>query len=78
MMKNVNLQIDVEVKPEVIWRLKLFMVIMCFAVWIGGFGGVDFEIPERYLTPVAGDGATRPQAENCGDRDCFLCNPPRA
>jgi hypothetical protein len=28
-------------------------------------------------TPVAGDGATHPQAENCGDRDCFLCNPPR-
>lgn len=50
MMKNVNLQIEVEIKPEVIWRLKLFMAIMRFAVWVGGFGGVDFEIPERHLT----------------------------
>jgi len=55
MIKNVNLQIDVEIKPEVIWRLKLFMVIMRFAVWVGGFGGVEFDFPERHLTKRAPD-----------------------
>lgn len=47
MMKNVNLQIKVEIHPQVIWRLKLFMAIMRFAVWVGGFGGVEFEIPTK-------------------------------
>lgn len=26
---------------------------------------------------VQSDGATRPAQPNCGDRDCFQCNPPR-
>lgn len=64
MMKNVNLQIEVEIKPEVIWRLKLFMAIMRFAVWVGGFGGVEFDIPDRHLTPRALDVAT--VCPNCG------------
>ncbi len=46
-MKNVNLQIEVEIHPQVVWRLKLFMAIMRFAVWVGGFGGVEFEIPTK-------------------------------
>lgn len=63
MMKNVNLQIEVEIHPSVIWRLKLFMAIMRFAVWVGGFGGVEFDIPERNLTPLALDAAMPPSAE---------------
>lgn len=57
-MKNVNLQIEVEIKPEVIWRLKLFMAIMRFAVWVGGFGGVDFDIPECQPTQHASAAAS--------------------
>jgi len=56
MMKNVNLKIEVEIHPSVIWRLKLFMAIMRFAIWVGGFGGVEFDIPQRSPTPrVAGE-----------------------
>ena len=77
MMKNVNLQIEIEIKPEVIWRLKLFMAIMRFAVWVGGFGGVEFDIPERHLTPLAPDAcpvchlAHSPNGvEGCGNSSC--------
>ena len=59
-MKNVNLQIEVETKPEVIWRLKLFMAIMRFAVWVGGFGSVEFDIPERTEQSVQRTGCTCP------------------
>lgn len=45
MMKNISIEVDFEIKPSTIWRLKLFMVIVRFAVWVGGFGGVEFEIP---------------------------------
>lgn len=61
MMKNVNLQIEVEIKPEVIWRLKLFMAIMRFAVWVGGFGGVEFDIPGSHLTKRSPDAANAPR-----------------
>ena len=62
MMKNVNLQVEIEIHPEVIWRLKLFIAIMRFAVWVGGFGGVEFEIPDSHLTQRAADFA-----------DCHAC-----
>ena len=31
---------------------------------------------QRLLTPRAVEGATRVKKPNCGDRDCFECNPP--
>lgn len=70
MMKNVNLQIEIEIKPEVIWRLKLFMAIMRFAVWVGGFGGVEFDIPDRHLTKRAPD--MKPACPTCKDTGSVL------
>ena len=34
-------------------------------------------LKERHLTPRALDAAKSPRKPNCGDRDCFECNPPR-
>ena len=40
----------------VVWRAKLFTRIVRFAVWVGGFGGVDFvEQGDSHLTPTALD-----------------------
>ena len=41
MMKEITVVITV--KPIVTFRLKLFVAIMRFAVWVGGFGGVEFK-----------------------------------
>ena len=33
--------IVVEIPKSTIWRVKLFLVILRFAAWVGGFGGVE-------------------------------------
>lgn len=44
-----NFVLNVEISPIVIWRLKLFQIILRFAVWVGGFAGV--EVVEREEIP---------------------------
>ena len=43
-------------------------------------GGIAYGVTGLLLgfpTKRAVDGATRVKNPNCGDRDCFECNPPR-
>lgn len=40
-MKNVI--ITITNLKTVMWRVKLCIVIMRFAVWVGGFGGISFK-----------------------------------
>lgn len=41
-----NTYINAYVPRTVILRLKLFMLILRFAVWVGGFGGVEMEVED--------------------------------
>lgn len=38
---------------------------------------LDFILKEIRPTPRTLDAAKRPRKPNCGDRDCYECNPPR-
>ena len=38
---------------------------------------LDFLLEEIRPTPRALDAAKSPRKPNCGDRDCYECNPPR-
>ena len=41
-MKNLTIEMTIKIKKSVIWRIKLFKAIMLFAVWVGGFGGIEY------------------------------------
>ena len=42
LMKELTLQITIQAMPQLRFRLWLFKGIMRFAIWIGGFGGIEF------------------------------------
>lgn len=53
MLKEFTLQV---IMPKTNIRCDfLFLVIMRLGAWVAGFGGVEFDIPERHLTRRAPD-----------------------
>lgn len=67
MMKEITC--TVKFPKTTVWRAKIFIKILRFAVWIGGFGGVDFvEQDNGNLTPRQPDPAT-PRGERLSNDD---------
>jgi hypothetical protein len=65
-----ELIVKVTIPKTQVRRITLFLAIMRFAVWVGGFGGVEFDIPERHLTKRAPD--SRWAVGNCPRCHCIF------
>ena len=46
-LKEISVKVAIVGMPLVELRMKLFLVIMRFAMWVGGFGGIEFTRTEE-------------------------------
>jgi len=46
LMKGINIDVEIKVDKQTIWRLKAFMILMRLAAWVGGFSGIEFDYSE--------------------------------
>lgn len=45
-INDLTIVVEIKTDKQVIWRLKAFKILMHFAAWIGGFGGIEFHEKE--------------------------------